>query len=254
MGSVPNWVSLAFGIIAIIYSMVGFAGGSSYIALLSMCDVDRTLLPVIGLSCNLVVSLIGSWRFVTRQHYRGELLWPFVLGSVPMAMLGGWITLSERAFFLVLSVALVASGIRLLLPSSAKEDHAERFIHPAAKVLLGGILGLLAGMTGIGGGIFLSPLLLNLRVGRPQEVACTAAMFIFINSISGMIGQLSKGGMHVTSEVPILLLTAVAIGGVIGSNIGSRSGTKPQNIVRVTGLLTVFVGVRLLWQKWSLLV
>jgi uncharacterized membrane protein YfcA len=252
MGSVPNWVSLAFGAIAVIYSMVGFAGGSSYIALLSMTGVDRVLLPVIGLSCNVVVSSIGSWRFVRRGHFRSHLLWPFVIGSVPMAMLGGWLTLSERLFYLILSVALITSGIRLILPSVYQPEAKELRIKFTIKVILGGMLGLLAGLTGIGGGIFLSPLLLNLRVGRPQEVACTAAMFIFINSMSGMIGHASKGSLNTFVEVPFLLLAAVAIGGFIGSNIGSRRDTKPQSIVRVTGLLTVFVGVRLAWQKWAI--
>ena len=234
-----------FFIIALLYAMVGFGGGSSYIALLVLFEVPYEAIPPVVLACNMIVVSGGSWLFVRRGHFQWELFWPLAAGSLPMAFIGGRIPLSREVFLLLLGVVLLIAGIRLLWVHK-KGAYAE--IRPMQKgwgLLAGSILGLLAGLVGIGGGIFLAPLMLNCRWALPRQVAAVCSVFILVNSLAGLAGQLWKQAADVSVLIYWPLFVAVLIGGQIGSRLGS--GKIPQAWIRtLTGVLVVFVGSRVL--------
>lgn len=234
-----------FFIIALLYATVGFGGGSSYIALLAVANTPYTLIPKISLLCNILVVTGGCYHFLKNGHLSRKLILPFILSSVPMAFLGGSFPITEKTFLILLTTSLILCGLRILfLPDRKIEE-----IKPPSftiSFLTGGILGLLAGMVGIGGGIFLSPLLINMGWARSKDAAAVASMFILVNSIAGMGGQLSKDFSFPGIENYIPLFIAVIIGGQIGSRIATNSRVTYQLIQKGTGILTLFISVRLL--------
>lgn len=240
----------AFSITALLYAMVGFGGGSTYTALLVLSGVDYTILPLISLACNLVVVTGGTLRFAKADHIRFDRLWPFLASSVPAAWLGGRMPISETTFTTILGLALLVSGMQLLAQrTEIRSGRADVDIGHA--LMIGGALGFLAGIVGIGGGIFLAPILYRLRWGTAHEIAAAASLYIFLNSLSGMLGQVTKlASSSALEEVHQYwpLLVAVLIGGQIGSWIG-LSKLSPAPVRILTGLLIVYVAVRLLWQS-----
>lgn len=239
------WMAGFFLVVALLYSMVGFGGGSSYIALMVLFDVPYERIPSLALVCNIIVVLGGAYHFVRRGHFRWNLLWPFMAGSVPMAFIGGRTPLSQHLFLVLLGTTLLVAGIRLLLLHRKAGVAETQAFHPGWGIMAGAFLGLLAGLVGIGGGIFLAPLMLNLRWGFPKQVAATCSVFILVNSLSGLAGQLLKhqGTADLLNFWPLFL--AVVLGGQVGSRIGA--GVISQKWVRsLTGLLVVFVGARVL--------
>ena len=237
----------SFLVIAFAYSAVGFGGGSSYIALLALAGVPYTAIPLIGLICNLIVTLSGSWNFGRTGNFSGRLLWPFILGSIPCAYIGGRMQMSAGTFYLVLGTMLILAATRLLWLGGSASKIATSEWPFIGKVAIGCVLGLVAGVTGIGGGIFLSPLLLNLGWGQPKQIAAAAAAFILFNSTAGLFGQFTKAGAEIISFTGYLpLFAAVLIGGQIGSRLGASGRFKAHYFVRLTGILTFIVGVRLL--------
>ncbi len=243
-------LALGFLVIATLYASIGFGGGSSYTAALAAVGVATTMVPILSLSCNLIVSAGGVWCFQRRQHLNGPLVWPFLVSSVPAAFLGGRIPIDADLFLALLGLSLLAAAASLLF-SPPRRESFHRVRLPVA-LAVGALLGLLSGVVGIGGGIFLAPTLLVLGWGRPKEVAATAAVFIFVNSLAGLAGQLTKS--H-PADLPTLLLPlalAVLIGGQIGSRLGSGR-LPPLLIRRATGLLVMIVGARLTLQALPLL-
>ena len=235
-----------FFIVALLYSLVGFGGGSSYIALLALFNVPYQSIPQVALVCNLIVVAGGAIHFIRKGYFSFPLFWPFILGSIPLAFLGGRIPVSKEVFYILLGLSLVIAGLRLFLFN--KLTNYENVEKPNWKlgIAVGGILGLLSGMVGIGGGIFLAPILLNLRWGKPKQVAATASLFIFVNSISGLSGQIIKTGslINISSYWPLFL--AVLLGGQIGSSLGSGKVVSHSWIRSLTAALVLFVGIRLL--------
>lgn len=239
--------ALFFGT-AILYSSVGFGGGSTYTALLVLNGVDYRAIPAISLVCNILVVSAGSWRFWRSGHVEWKRIWPLLLLSVPMAWLGGTIALAEREFVGILSLALAAAGIAMLFQPEA-EAAAAGVDRPATwlEPLVGGGLGFLAGMVGIGGGIFLAPILHLLRWGGAKAIAGTCAIFILVNSVAGLAGQLGKpDGVDRVDMLANhwLLFPAVVVGGLIGSNLGSGR-LRPVHLRVATALLVLYVAVRL---------
>lgn len=238
-------LALFFGLIALIYASVGFGGGSSYTALLTFTGIEPKLIPVISLCCNIVVVTGGTWRFWREGLIDWKAVLPLLAISAPLAFLGGLTPLKEATFLLILGSTLLLSAIALMLP----QERLPRVRLPQPAVLgLSGIVGLLAGLSGIGGGIFMAPVLHLIRWAEAKRIAAFASLYILVNSIAGLAGQLIKGGPAVFAEPatnfwPLLL--AVLVGGQIGSMMGIKL-FSPVWLRRVTALLVGYAAIRLL--------
>lgn len=237
----------AFALTALLYAAVGFGGGSTYSALLALAGFDYRLLPIVALCCNIVVVGGSSVRFARAgiTPWRGALMLTAI--AAPAAFLGGLTPIAETAFLTLLGASLVLTGLTLLVPQTSKTEEtplrAARWMPLCAAPI-----GYLAGLVGIGGGIFLAPLLHLVRWNGTRAVAATAALFILVNSLFGLAGQLLKNGAARLGEAAaagLPLLVAVVIGGQIGSLLAVRF--LPQAAIRwLTAALTIYVGGRLL--------
>jgi uncharacterized membrane protein YfcA len=240
-------MALLFGLIALIYASVGFGGGSSYTAILTLTGIEPRLIPVISLCCNIVVVTGGTYRFWRVGLIDWKAVLPLLAVSAPLAFLGGLTPLKEATFLLILGTTLLVSAVALLLP---QERFPEAKLPPAATLALSGLVGLLAGLSGIGGGIFMAPVLHLIRWAEAKRIAAFASLYILANSITGLGGQLLKGGVGAVAESSAAywpLLLAVLIGGQIGSHIGIRL-FSPVLLRRMTALLVGYAAVRLLLQ------
>jgi uncharacterized membrane protein YfcA len=240
-------LAAAFALTALLYASVGFGGGSTYSALLALSGFDYQLLPVLSLACNIVVVGGSTVRFARAglTPWRGAALLTAI--AAPAAFLGGLTPIKEAAFLTLLGVSLVLTGLTLLVPqTSTREGTPTRFARWMP--LAAAPIGYLAGLVGIGGGIFLAPLLHLTRWDSARGVAATAALFILVNSLFGLGGQLIKNGperMREALSLGLPLVIAVAVGGQIGSLLAVRF--LPQTAIRwLTAALTIWVGGRLL--------
>jgi len=240
-------LGILFLIVAIIYSSVGFGGGSSYLALLLLWDSSFAIIPIIALICNIVVVSGNSFHYIRAGYLNLRIFLPLTLASLPMAYLGGRIEISKDIFEIILFVALLITGLRLLINHKTYNDIDNYTSISAMKSLvIGGALGFLAGIVGIGGGIFLAPILYNMRVASPRVIATTASLFILVNSIAGIVGQFNKLEWHLPDELlnywhlPILVL----IGGQIG-NLLTIKILPPRIIALSTAILVLFVSIKL---------
>ena len=239
-------LAAAFLATALLYASVGYGGGSTYSALLALYGVDYRLLPVMALACNIVVVTGGSIRFARAgiTPWRSALVLTAI--AAPAAFLGGLIPIAEGTFLTILGAALVLTGLTLLVPVRANEGEPTSGARWMPAIALP--IGFLAGLVGIGGGIFLAPLLHLTRWNSARAIAASASLFILVNSLFGLAGQLLKGGADrlasaVTLGLPLLL--AVAIGGQIGSLLAARL-LPPAWIRWLTAALTLWVGTQLL--------
>lgn len=236
-----------FFLTALFYASVGFGGGSTYSALLALSGIDYRILPLISLCCNLVVVLGGSIRFARAGVIPWRSASLLTVIAAPAAFVGGLTPIEEGAFMLLLGVSLVLTALTMLLPVA---DGVEGSPLPLARFapLAAAPLGYLAGLVGIGGGIFLAPLLHLTRWDNARAIAATASLFILVNSLFGLAGQLLKGGegrLAAAVDFGLPLLVAVAVGGQIGSWIAVRK--LPQRWIRWgTAALVFWVGFRLL--------
>lgn len=240
---------LAFGffVTALLYASVGFGGGSTYSALLALAGFDYRLLPIVSLACNIVVVTGSTIRFARAGLMPWRKALALALMAAPLAFLGGLTPLKQATFLLLLGLSLILAGLALLLPRSPDVEgepaRAARWMGPAAAPL-----GYLAGLVGIGGGIFLAPMLHLTRWNRARQIAATASLFILINSIAGLVGQLAKNGAGRFAEalggaVPLLLV--VILGGQLGSLLAQRM--LPERVIRwLTAALTIWAGSQLL--------
>jgi uncharacterized membrane protein YfcA len=245
MEAVPVWMPLAFAVVAFVYASVGFGGGSAYVAVLILTGVSHAVAAPVALVCNLVVSAGAIWHFRRGGHFDAPRVAPFLVASLPMAFVGGSISVDRHVFVALLGFCLVAAGLRLLVRSPRQRPRA---VTPAAAwsvgVPLGAALGFLAGVVGIGGGIFLAPVLLLTGWATAKQAAAAAAVFVLLNSGAGLAGQLSKGAAIDAMVIP--LFAAVLIGGQLGARAGAVH--LPQPVVRrVLASIIVVVGGRLLW-------
>lgn len=242
-------LALAFLITAMLYASVGFGGGSTYTALLALGLVSFTQLPMISLACNIIVVTGGSIRYARAGLVPWRRVLPLVLASAPFAYLGGLTPIKERHFMLLLGASLLVAGILLLVQRARTNAAAHTQVRPLVDGALGGAVGYFSGLVGIGGGIFLSPIQHMMRWGTSREIAATASLFILINSIAGLAGQVTKLGpaglIGLTHWWPLAL--AVLIGGQIGSHAGIRLFSETA-VRRATGVLILYVAVQLLWK------
>lgn len=242
-----DWLTPGFFATALLYASVGFGGGSTYNALLSLAGFDYRLLPIVSLCCNVVVVTGAMIRFARggTLPWRRALLLSCI--AAPLAFLGGLTPVKEATFVFLLGLSLVGAGLALFIPraEASSSEPAPLARHMA---LVAAPLGYLAGLVGIGGGIFFAPLLHLTRWASARQIAATTSLFILINSLTGLAGQLAKNGAERFSEalMPALpLLVAVVLGGQLGSLLALRF--LPEKVIRwFTAGLTIWAGSRLL--------
>ena len=239
-------LSISFFVTAILYSSVGFGGGSTYLALLLIWKVPYYIFPVIALVCNIFVVSGNSFNYIKAGNLNLKLLMPYLIGSIPLAFIGGSLPIEKDLFEIFLFLVLSFAGLLLLInfKSYDDEDKIYKNIPIFISILIGGILGFVSGIVGIGGGIFLSPILFLIKAGKPKHIVTATSLFILINSISGVIGQLTKS--VVLSEISNYwyLFFAVIIGGHIGNFLKLK--LFPTRILAlVTSLLVLFVSIRM---------
>ncbi len=247
IGAVPALLALAFAVTALLYASVGFGGGSTYSALLALSGLDYRLLPLVSLACNIVVVTGGSIRFARAGVTPWKKAAVIVALGAPASFLGGLTPIRESAFLTLLGASLVLTALTMLIPvreaAAGTPTRVGRWMPLAAAPL-----GYFAGLVGIGGGIFLAPLLHLARWHETRAIAATASLFILVNSLFGLAGQMVKNGpglfgAAIGAALPLLI--AVVIGGQAGSLLAARL-LPPQWIRWLTALLVAVVGVRLL--------
>ncbi|CAM3730240.1 sulfite exporter TauE/SafE family protein [Aquirufa aurantiipilula] len=216
---------LFLAIIAFLYSSVGHGGASGYLAVMAMMGVAPAIMKPSALVMNLAVSLFSFIGFYRAGHFRLKLFWPFALASVPLAYLGGTMTLSDSIYKKILALCILISIFRLVFQFRQEKEEI-RPISITSGLISGGAIGLLSGMIGIGGGIVLSPLMLLMRWATLKQTAAVSALFIFVNSLSGLFGQIQKGGIQVTEHFQ-WAVAATVLGGLLGSYYGSQKFNVP---------------------------
>jgi len=243
-----------FLIVAVAYSAVGFGGGSSYNALLILSGMDYRLVPAIALTCNILVVSGGVYHHVKAKTLSLDQLLPFILLSVPMAWLGGRLVVSEKVFIGLLGFSLLVAAVQMLRKqrgTSIRHGFGKKQYWLISSSLGAGI-GLLAGITGIGGGKFLAPVIYLLKLAPARTVAGITSGFILVNSAAGLAGQLMKVGDWSPLEGwagawPLFIV--VVLGGQIGSRLGAYR--LPETwIKRLTAMLILYVALRLIW-RWA---
>ena len=239
-------LTIFFFITAILYSSVGFGGGSTYLALMLIWDIPYYIFPIIALFCNIIVVSGNSINFIRAGNINIKLVLPYLVGSVPFAFFGASLTIDKDLFEIILFIILIIAGFFLLVESRSynqkniKINQVSKFI----SILIGSIIGFFSGLVGIGGGIFLSSLLFLLKAGYPKNITSSASIFILVNSIFGVGGQLTKD--IVLSEFlnywPLFL--SVLIGGQIGNFLNIKFLSN-KVLAFMTSLLVIFVAVRM---------
>lgn len=238
---------ISFFIIALVYSSVGFGGGSSYLAL--MAQPFFSLLPEVirptALLCNIVVVTGGTIIFYRQGKLLWKEIWPFLIVSVPMAFVGGFWKLQDAVFFVLLGITLLIASVFLWIQQDSKNLSSPWVDSTINKAAIGGFIGFLSGLVSIGGGIFLSPILHFLNWAEAKKISALASVFILVNSISGLMGQFSRGFPVPDWQFMASLLLAVFVGGQIGSRLGSKK-FKPIYVRRITALLIFVAALNIL--------
>lgn len=238
---------LLFFMTAFVYSSAGLGGGSTYLALLALFGFSYTGIPILSLSCNILAATNGFRYFYCAGHFRARYVLPFLITSMPMSYLGGSMNISKKTFSILLAISLSCAALRLFFKESERKP---RVVSLKKSFLLGlpigAILGFLSGLVGIGGGIFLSPLLLLLRWADAKQAAAAASLFILVNSLAGLTGQISKG-IFLQDFYFILLPLLIVV--FLGSQLGARTGAFRFPVLvlqRVTGGLLLFTSARMI--------
>ena len=239
-------LTIFFFITAILYASIGFGGGSTYLALMLIWDIPFYIFPIIALICNIIVVTGNSINFLRTKNTNLSLLTPYLIGSVPFAFFGASISINKSLFEILLFFVLIIAGIFLLLENKSfgKDKIEIRQIPKIFSILIGSIIGFISGLVGIGGGIFLSPILFLMRAGYPKHITSTASLFILINSILGVAGQLTKDIVFNEFLDYWPLFIAVLIGGQIGSFLNIKFLSN-KVLALMTSFLVIFVAIRM---------
>lgn len=240
-------IFILFLIIAFVYSSVGFGGGSSYLAVLAMFSLPYQEMRLTALICNIIVVVGGVYIYIKNNQVNWRKILPIALVSVPMAYFGAILKISQETFFLILGITLIIASLLLWVKTDTKTDEViseETKTTVVRNGFLGGCIGFVSGLVGIGGGIFLSPLLNLMKWDTPRKIAATSSVFILVNSISGIIGQLTK----LPSDINFVRITSLCLAVFIGGQLGSRMSLKwnPIMIKRMTAILVFIAGVNVL--------
>ena len=239
-------LAILFFITAILYSSVGFGGGSTYLALLLIWKIPYFILPVIALSCNIIVVSGNCFNYIRAGNLNLKLLLPYLIGSIPLAYIGGSLPIDKKLFEILLFLVLAAAGTLLLFNFKSYNDRKESYlkIPVPISIIIGGILGFISGVVGIGGGIFLSPILFLINAGKPKHIVTSASLFILINSVSGLIGQLTKNTLLLEVQNYWYFLVVVLIGGLIGNYLNLKIFSNGI-LALITAILVIFVACRI---------
>lgn len=239
---------LLFFLVALAYSAAGFGGGSSYLAILALWSIDFQLMKSTALLCNVAVVVGGVYHFYKSGHLPLKKAWQLSLVSVPLAFLGSYLPMKQATFFLVLGIALTLAALvmcyRLFFEREEPIIPAEKG-NGVAYGIIGGAIGLLSGMTGIGGGIYLSPVLRLGKYDTAKNIAGLSSFFILVNSIAGLAGQAAKHAIVFDWKFTGPLLLAVIAGGQIGALLSAKI-LKPRWVAGATAALILYAGVRML--------
>lgn len=248
-----NWlIILAFFTIAILYAAVGFGGGSSYLAVLALTGLGFIQIRAIALLCNIVVVSGGTYLYVKNGFFNYKKILPLVLLSVPLAFLGGYLKISNNLFYVLLGITLCIAAITMWFSKYIKSTTEEAvntentLVKDAA---YGGFIGFVSGMVGIGGGIFLAPLLHLTKWDTPKRIAATSSFFILVNSIAGLLGQYQNPNFSIEPKLTGILVLTVLIGGQIGSMISIKL-IDASKLKRLTAILIAFVGIKILLKQF----
>lgn len=240
-------IAIIFFIVALIYSSVGLGGGSSYTAFLVIFGFGTLTIPLISLTLNILVTSIGGYHFIRHRHARIRLIAPFLLSSIPMAYLGGALQIPSQGFQWVLLLSLIVVAYRIFFwKKTAFNLQISDTGKLVVSVIAGAILGLVAGIVGIGGGIYLVPLILLLGLGTAKEAAACGCIFVWLNSVAGLLSRLQYNTVDLLPFIPMAF--AVILGGAIGSYMGSSrfSSQKVEKILGIVVLVAIFFLARTL--------
>ncbi len=239
-------LSILFLVAAALYSSVGFGGGSTYLALLLLWEIPYYIFPVLALTCNIIVVSGNCYNYTKAGNLNLKILTPYLLGSIPLTFFGGTLEVEKSIFEILLFLILSLSGILLLLNYKSYDKKIESYktIPVSISVIIGGFIGFISGIVGIGGGIFLSPILFLIKAGKAKHIVTAASLFILINSIFGIAGQLTKN--YILEELINYwyLLFAVILGGQIGNFLNLKV-FHSRMLVLITAFLVIFVSIRI---------
>ncbi len=238
-------LSILFFVTAILYASVGFGGGSTYLALMLIWDIPYYIFPVIALMCNIFVVSGNSFNYIKAGNLNLKLLLPYLIGSIPLAFIGGSLQIDKNLFEIFLFIVLAIAGTLLLINFKSYDDNETTYrnVPIFISILIGAILGFVSGVVGIGGGIFLSPILFLIKAAKPKHIVTAASLFIFINSISGVIGQLTKNIVLSDISNYWYLFLVVIIGGHIGNYLNLKI-FPTRLLALITSVLVLFVAIR----------
>ena len=239
-------LSILFFVTAILYASVGFGGGSTYLALMLIWDIPYYIFPVIALICNIFVVSGNSFNYIKAGNLNLKLLIPYLIGSIPLAFIGGSLPIEKNIFEIFLFIVLAIAGALLLINFKSYDDDESTYrnIPIFISILIGGILGFVSGVVGIGGGIFLSPILFLIKAAKPKHIVTAASLFILINSISGVFGQLTKNIVLSDISSYWYLFLIVIIGGHIGNFLNLKM-FPARLLALITSTLVLFVAIRM---------
>ena len=239
-------ITILFFITAILYASVGFGGGSTYLALMLIWEIPYYIFPIIALFCNIIVVSGNTFNFVKSGNINFKLILPYLIGSIPFAFIGASIPVKKEIFEILLFLILIIAGLFLFLESKTFNNNNFKInsIPVFISIFIGSLIGFVSGLVGIGGGIFLSPLLFLLKAGYPKHITSSASLFILINSIFGVAGQLTKEIVfnEFLNYWPLFL--AVLIGGQIGNYLNIKFLSN-KALAFLTSLLILFVAIRM---------
>lgn len=238
-------IGFCFFFIAVFYSTVGHAGASGYLATMALLSFAPDVMKPTALVLNIIVALVTSYRFYSAGLFSWRLFWPFAVASVPLAYLGGGLAVNPNIYRPLVGIALVFSAVYLVVRYRLlrNDDVETRLPGIPISLLVGGLIGFVSGLTGVGGGIFLSPVLIVARWAGLRQTSALAAFFILVNSVSGLLGHLQKGGT-VPENLPVWGLV-VLTGGFIGASLGATKINTPV-LRALLSILLVFAGVKML--------
>ena len=239
-------LSIFFFITAILYSSVGFGGGSTYLALMLIWDIPYYIFPIIALFCNIIVVSGNSINYIKSGNLNLKLLTPYLIGSIPFAFFGASISIEKDIFEILLFIILATAGFFLFIESKSFSNEKLKIkkISNLLSIFVGSTIGFVSGLVGIGGGIFLSPILFLMKAGYPKHIAATASLFILVNSLFGVIGQLTKDIVfnEFLNFWPLFLI--VFVGGQIGNYLNIKFLSN-KTLALMTSLLVIFVAIRM---------
>ena len=234
-------ISVLIFLVATLYSSVGHGGASGYLAILSLFAIAPSVMSSTALVLNVLVAGTGVFAFLRAKHLLCSLSWPFILLSIPAAFLGGLVHVADKTYFVLLALALLAAAVRLSLSFAASEGETPVSAPSMAVSLpIGGVIGFLSGIVGVGGGIFLSPIMILRRWADPKKTSAVAALFIVVNSLAGILGRVARGGFEFSVALPFLV--AAVFGGIAGSYYGANrfSGMTLRRLLSAVLLIAAF--------------